>query len=262
MLPPPPWRDLPWGRKVLQTLLAASVFTFGFALAVSRRGLVGLIFTVVAVIATMALLYPRQRKARHNHRRWKRSEPARLGADGIALGEDDFVRYREIAALNRVGDRLLLDVGRSDPLVLAISPDDWMNAEAAIERGRQGRLRVAADTALEAMLRRGSESEAAWHARIDTLRTRVAYRTVELDRPSLWLVAQDVDADASARVAACTLLSRVVEPKERAAILSMRADTAHPGLRVALEAMETEGEGVERVASAPGAKSRDARAAR
>jgi hypothetical protein len=245
MLPPLPWRSLPWRRRIAVALIVVPMFTFVFALVASRGGAMGLISVVIFLIVTMAILYPQQRKARQNHRRWKRSEPALLGADGIALGENDFVRYQEIVGLDRAGDRLLLDVGRSEPLVLAISPDDWMNAEAAIERGRRRRPRVAVDSAVEAVLRRGDESEPAWLARIDALRTRVAYRTVELDRSSLWLVAQDMDADASARVAACALLPRVVEPHERDAIRSMRTDTAHRGLRLALEALEADAETVE-----------------
>jgi len=209
--------------------------------AASRRGTWGLIVTVIGVLLTMAFLYPQQRRARHNPRRWRRSESARLGADGIALGEEDFVRYQDIVSQDRVGDHLVLDVGRSDPLVLVLSPADWADAEGAIDRGRHG-PRVAVDTELEAMLRRGSERDPEWRARIDQLRVRVAYRTAELDRSSLWRVAEDVAADPSARVAACGLLAPIADPKEHQALLSMRANTAHPGVRDALEVLETDEE--------------------
>jgi hypothetical protein len=224
-------------------LAAGGTFSFLFAEAVSRRGTGGLILMVPIVLVTMAFLYRQQQRSRDNPRQWRRSEPARLGADGIALGEDDFVRYQDIVAIEREGDRLVLDVGRSAPLVLALSPADRMPAEAAIDRGRHRGLRVAEDTALETLLRRGSEGDPEWRARIDALRVRVAYRTADLDRARLWRVAEDVAADPSARVAACSLLGHVVEPQERASLASMRANTAHPSLRVALEALETAGEG-------------------
>jgi hypothetical protein len=253
---------MPWARKIPAILLTVSVFAFLFSVEASRRGAGGVILLVIILLVIMTFLYPQQRRATNRPRGWRRSEHARLGADGIALGDDDFVRYQDIVALESSGDRLVLDVGRSDPVVLALSPADRAAAEAAIDRGRHPGLRVAVDdAALETTLRRGNEGEAEWRARIDALRVRVAYRTVDLDRSSLWRVAEDVAADPSARVAACGLLSRVVDPKEHETLLSMHANTAHPGLRDALEAMEKAAEEVDATAPDPTRKSGDMRVA-
>ncbi len=247
MLPPPSWVELPLANKVAAIVMSASFFSFWSVTAATRRGLTFLLSVATVVLVTAAVAYRFRKSAAAAFRpfrlpppvrRWRRSEAARLGVDGIAFGAADFVRYREIVSVSREGGYLVLEVGRPGPLVLAVAPDDWIRAEEAVERGRQAHPRVPVEDELEAILRRGSESEDDWRAHIDALRDGAAYRTADLPRAGLLRVVRDVDADVSAREAACILLAREAEPQERAALRAIRTETAHPRLRVALEAID------------------------
>jgi hypothetical protein len=224
-------------------MLALGVFRT--ALAVAKAGwmvlpIVALALLLVALVSERA---PPQEARRRRMRHWTRSDSARLGADGIALGESDFIPYREIASVRREGDLLVLEAGRPEPVVLSVPLDDLLRAEELIDSGRQSRARVATDAPdgdLETLLRQGSESNVAWRARIDTLRAGGGYRVAEVDRAGLWRIAQDTSADASARVAACTLLARVAGENERATIAIVRSETAHPEVRLALHALASD----------------------
>jgi hypothetical protein len=241
MLPPLPWRSSRWPRKLLLVILSAmwlAIMASRFALQFWRMGP---IFTAGALLVAALLVVPclrRWHEARHDFgRRWRRSLPARLGVDGIALGEGDFVRYQEIVGLEWTGDRLLLNVGGPDPLVLEISPTYHIVAREMIERGRQARLRISTDE-LEAVLRRGDESEQAWRSRVGVLDDGAGYRVAGLNRERLWRIAADAGADPSARVAAFELLGRALDVEKRRELAAMRAETAHPELCAAFDVLE------------------------
>jgi hypothetical protein len=176
------------------------------------------------------------RRARVRH--WWPRDRARLGADGVAFGNGGFVRYRDVTEVEKVGDRLVLGIGREQLLVLAIAPDDWLTVEELLEHGRSAHARVAADGEVEDMLRwQAADDEATWRGRIQALRGDGGYRAAPIERARLWRVARDDRAEPSSREAACTLLARVVDAEELQAWTALRETTAHPGVGAALERM-------------------------
>lgn len=180
---------------------------------------------------------PRESAAVRAVRRLRRSEPARIGFDGVAFGDGGFVGYSEIGGIEEVDDRLVLSVKGRDPVVLIVPLQDWLRAADVLERGLQLK-REDSDLETERVLRRGNEAEAVWMERTAALRTDHGYRLAAVDRSRLWKVLRDDHADPTARIAACTLLMPDRNTSEAASLCELRRSTAHPRLRDALERAE------------------------
>ena len=95
--------------------------------------------------------------------------------------------------------------------------------EELVERGRAGRSETG-DPELEARLLVGP-------------RQADGYRVTALDRDRLLRLAVDAHADPSARVAAGDQLQSAGSDEERATLKASLAETAHPRVRQALQAV-------------------------
>jgi hypothetical protein len=225
-----------------RTMMALAVLAFVAlivsAVSATMRNPFAIIGVTALFLIVSSFLSKDREQERSPWRHWRGTMGALMGADGIAFG-GGFLRYGEIERVEPLEDRFVLHVGRPDPVVIIVPLRSWEKARVLIEEGRHARTRVDAGE-VEALLRRGEETDAAWSARIDALRVGgSAYRATTPERSRLWRVAQDAGADPFARVAACTLLECASHPEERTAIAAIRSETAHPALRRALDALDT-----------------------
>jgi hypothetical protein len=231
MLPALPASQQPragtWVAIAVGLLLGAPIFVLrlGFdkhGRYIGFRGVLVILLGLAAAALQASRGAEREARRRREWRHLPRSVPVRLGADGLALEGDEFVRHGSVVSHERVDGRLVLHVGRTEPVVLTLDPEDWLMVEELLEQAGAGR-KTTADAELEAMLRAGAQ-------------TRDAYRVAAIDRGRLVKVAVDADAEPAVRVEACARLGTVEGNEERAALRASLAATAHPQVREALQA--------------------------
>jgi hypothetical protein len=246
MLPPPRWGELSpsrrWVAAIVVVLLLLPILALRMAYVFfDKHGTFrpGPALVIIVVTAVAFLVNARSMKEDARRRSWRhrrRSRPARLGEDGIALGDDEFVRWDAVASSERQDGLLVLHAGRAEAIVLSIEPNDWLETEGLLERGRSSAGGSRRDDDLEGTLRQGTSAEAPWLARIGALGECGSYRVPGVDRARLWTLALDAYADPSARRAACMLLKHAHDDDERRTLRASLAVTAHPRVRAAMAA--------------------------
>jgi hypothetical protein len=183
------------------------------------------------------------------------SAKVRIGRDGVfvrSLGTTRFIAFRELDELFVTKERfqLRLRTGRLYPLQLVersgrhLKPVDHTKHHAA-ETIRAGiaaaRLEREASRE-ESELARGAKSDAAWLSTIDgQARDDEAYRDAPLDRAALAKLSTDPHAEPSVRAASALVLRRAgLRAAEKSRLAEAAKGTAHPQVRVALEAAADE----------------------
>ncbi|MGE0788160.1 MAG: PH domain-containing protein [Sandaracinaceae bacterium] len=195
---------------------------------------------------------------------------ARVGADGLAVrsfGRTRFIPYQDVTDLAvdkarvslRLRDGKLYHFQIADRAKPSVAVDHTIHPAATrIREGVEDARRERAPIRVQEELERGDKSEQAWLQAIAAhAEERTDYRDAPLDREGLEALSSDPRADPTARVASALVLRKVgLSHTEKETLHEAAAATAHPQVRVALEAVADDareeaevGEAVARVRS-------------